>query len=401
MKTIFSVTWVSTVCLFACLAIFISCETEPSPENNNGNNGNGNNNDFESDELSGFLRLNDAVKITGNLPVAPDLQLKINIKDTIYVMKDLPLGARVVVRHMGLHDISGFYIAVDNSSFYYDASVIDTEARDSTDVVYINVEVPDDADVDYPLTIPIKIQPHGVNGEPLDEFDKEITIADPEPGTGCSIAVPFTATSTNFANGAWKWMHTLGLDQSDLVFHREAPGLKQVSSYQTGGCCNDDGTSTTVADDPYCFEKYSDGTLNQRWRSVDVEHYFEWKYDIVWFYDNGTFAQDNLSFQTSYRPSKSDFCKNEPAYDFDKSFFHKSGTHDFTPGAEYLTITYDVTNPPVYGKTIRSGKLLYDCNGMALIYEVEGQTWIVEFRKANPDDFNISNGTLVAMNDWD
>lgn len=376
-----------------------SCETEPEPGSNS-NNGSGNNggNTFTGDELSKFLVLDGAGKITGDLTEASDMLLKMNVEDTIYIIKSSPYGARVVVRHDGRHDITGFYIGVDNSSFYYDVPVVDAVAQDSTDVIYINVAVPEDADVDYPLTIPIKVQPHGPSGEPLDEFDREVTIEDPEADNKCPLTIPFTTGSTNLDRG-WLWLFTYGYDNTGKLFYEEAPGTKKISNYKTGGCCNDDGTSSTVANDPYCFEKYSNGTPNPRWRSIDVEHYFEWKYDILWFYDNGTFIQDNLSFQTNYRPSESDFCNNEAAYDFQKSFFHKSGKHDFTPGAEYLKVTYDVTDPPVYGKIIRGGELLYSCHVMQLTFDVEGQRWVMGFTMS--DHFDISDDGTLVMKDWD
>jgi len=387
-------------CVLACLVVLLSCETEPEPENNIGNGKVDNTaDDFTPDELSELLVLKDAARITGELATAPDLQLKINVKDTVYSLKGL-YGARVVVRHDGLHDISGFYIAVSGSSSYYNVPAEDEGVQDSTDVFYIDADVPENGEADYPFTIPIRIQPYDPTGAPLDEFVKLLTIENPETGTGCSIAVPFANTS-NLAYGAWKWIHTLGIDASGLIFHREAPGLKKGSPYKTGGCCNDDGTNSTVANDPYCFAKFSDGTPNPRWRSIEVSHYFTWVYDLIWFYDNGTFTHQNLSHQTNYRPSKSDFCNEKPFYEFDKGFFLKTGTHDFTPGSKYLTITYDVTDPPVYGKTINSGELRYDCNGMALIYEIEGQTWIVEFRKASPEDFHTSDGSVNTTNGWD
>lgn len=386
--------------LIVCLIAFVSCETEPDPgnRNNNGNNGTGNNaaDEFAADELSEFLVLEDAAKITGDPKEAPDFQLKINFKDTIFVMKGSHLGARVAVRHDGLHDITGFYIAVDNGSFYYDVPVAEDEAQDSTDIVYINIEVPEKTDIDYPLTIPIRIQPHGPDGEPLDEFDKEVTIEDPEAGVDCSITHPFTGSNEHPDNWWWYWDYTLGFNYDGELFHFEAPGLKQVSSYQTGGCCSEDGTSSTVADDSYCFEKFSDGSPNPVWRSIDVAHYFVWNYDVLWFYDNGTFGHENVSSQTNYRPSKSDFCNNKAAYDEDIGFFLKKGTHDFTSGTDYLTVSYDVTNPPVYGRTLLSGQIEYTCHILVFIYEIEGQKWEIVFRKYAVE------GTLFTLNIiWD
>lgn len=400
-------TLIKTSLLYVLFGVALfSCEPEPDPqkkedENNNGNGGGGNTaGGFTPDQLSEFLVFNDADKITGSLSDAPDLQLRINVKDTLYITRGFPVGAKIVVRHDGLHDVSGFYIAVDNSSFYYDVPVVEAQAQDSVDVIYINIDVAEE--IEYPLTIPVKIQPYGPDGAPLDEFDKEVTIEDPATNNGCGLTIPFTTDTTELPDGGWRWLFTVGINQSDEIFHEEEPGLKQVSSYQTGGCCNDDGSSSTVAGDPYCFEKYSDtGEPNPRWRSIQVEHYFVWEYDILWFFDNGTFVQDNLSMQTNYRPSKSDFCAGEAGYDFDKNFFHKSGTHDFVPGADYLTITYDVADPPVYGKTIRSGNLQYSCHGMLLSFEVEGQKWFIGFMKINQDELSIDGENGVKLGDWD
>lgn len=384
-------------CLFLLLLIIFSCETEPEPENNPADTG-GNGEVVTGDEPAELLALAGADKISGGLPPAPDLLLKMNFKDTIYVLKNGEFGARVVIRHDGLHDISGLYIAVDNSTFYYDVPVIEEAAQDSSDVIYINTEISDEIEANYPLTIPIKIQPHGPGGEPLDEFVRLVTIEDPDENNKCPITIPLTTDTTDL-DGGFFWLFTVGVDQSGNIFHEEAPGLKKISRYKTGGCCNDNGSSTTVSDDPHCFQKFSDGTLNPRWRTIEVEHYFEWKYDILWFYDNGTFAQDNLSFQTSYRPSKSDFCKGESGYDFDKGFFHKTGKHDFTPGVDYLKVTYDVMNPPVYGKTFPGGRLAYSCHAMQINFEVEGQRWVMAFVK--DASFLGSDNNPAKAKGWD
>src|SRR5690606_41580139 len=109
--------------LIVCLIAFVSCETEPDPgnRNNNGNNGTGNNaaDEFAADELSEFLVLEDAAKITGDPKEAPDFQLKINFKDTIFVMKGSHLGAREAVRHDGLDGLSGCEMSGDSASLYY------------------------------------------------------------------------------------------------------------------------------------------------------------------------------------------------------------------------------------------------------------------------------------------
>ena len=375
--------------------IFISCQTESGLDANSGAGGNnGSDNDpgnaFNADEISGFLVLDGATKISGALPTAPDNQLKINVKDTIYTVKGFPFGARVVVRHNGLYDINGFYIGVSNSSFYYDVPVVVTEAQDSTDVVYINLG---DTDGLYWDEFSIIILPHGSDGSPWDKFIKVVKIEDPKEDAACAITVP-----TNFSLDLvqWEWYYSINTNYPNEVLF-EAPNLKKISQYQTGGCCNEDGTNSTVANDPYCFSKFSDGTPNPKWRTLDVKHSFMWAYDVLYLYDDGTFRQANTSLQTNYRPSLSDFCNNKAAYDYDHNTFVKFGTHDFTPGADFLKITYNITDPPVFGKNIYGGELLYSSHNMLISFGNESEKWYFKYQRPS-DGVSVTELTLGG---WD
>ena len=380
--------------LLSGLLWVVACESDIDPmDDDQSNNSNNNQVAIDPDEIAEYLMLADASKITGDLPTAPDGQLKINVKDTIYLLKGFPYGERVVIRHNGLYDISGFYVGVENSSFYYDVPVVAMEAQDSTDVIYINLG--DTEGLDWKFPFPIIILPHGPDGMSWDKFVRVIKVEDPEEEPGCSITVP-TDYSLDLVH--WEWSYTVNVDAAGNVLHFEGKGVKKVSAYQTGGCCNDDGTNTTVANDPYCFSKYSDGTPNPNWRSIDVSHYFMWAYDILYLYNDGTFRQANTSVQTNYRPSLSDFCNNEAAYDFDINTFVKFGTHDFTPGAKYINFTYNVTDPPVFGKNIYGGELLYSCHNMIISFGGEGSKWHSIFRRpAN----GVSKPTELPLEGWD
>lgn len=362
----------------ALLIALTACEKDIDPENPGIINGQ----NFDADELGEMLALENALKITGAPPEAPDMQLKINVKDTIYLMQGLARGARLIVRHDGLHEITGFFIGVESSSFYFDVPVIE-DMQDSVSTVFINLG--DTHGLDWDFSFPVFVIPHA-DGIPWDKFIKVVKAekpVDPEEDEGCSITVPAPEDTSVFVyNGAWIWDFTLFVNLRDTtMFHFEAAGRKLVSAYTTGGCCNEDSSSSTVADDPYCYEKHSGGEPNERWRSLDVNHYFVWVYDIVVFFDNGRFVQDNLSMQTNYKPSQTDFCNGVPGYEFDKSFYSKWGSHDFTPGADYLTISYDPTDPPVWGKTIPSAKIIYNCHYLQFMLEVEEQLVTIVFRR--------------------
>jgi hypothetical protein len=385
--------------LLSGLLWVVACESDIDPmdddQSNNPNNNPGNPVTNDPDEIAEYLMLADASKITGNLPAAPDGQLKINVKDTIYMAKGFPIGERLVVKHDGSYDITGVYVGIENSSFYYDVPVVEAEAQDSSDVIYLNLGDTEGFNWDFPFTL--ILLPHA-DGLPWDKFIRVVKIEDPEEDAGNSITVP-----KNFSLDLvhWEWIYTVMVDPSDPegnVLHFEGKGVKKISAYQTGGCCNDDGTSTTVANDPYCFSKYSDGTPNPNWRSIDVSHYFMWAYDVLYLYNDGTFRQANTSIQTNYRPSLSDFCNNEAAYDFDISTFVKFGTHDFTPGANQIKFTYDVTDPPVFGKNIYGGELLYSSHNMLISFGSGREKWYFKYKR--PVN-GVSNPTELSLEGWD
>lgn len=405
MKTFFKIIRPVTLFWLAGFIAFVACEKEIDPDENDSSNNNSNNNGeitLEADEAAELLSLENATRLSGSLPEAPDKQLKINVEDTIYLMEGTFRGAKILVKHDGLYDITGFYIGVENSSFYFDVPVVIEEAQDSTDVVFINLGATDGLDWDF--SFPIAIIPHA-DGIPWDKFIKVVKAekpVDPEKDQGCSFAVPASvATDSIRTQRAWIWDYTVLLNYNDEFVHYEAPGLKKVSTYTTGGCCNEDGTSTTVANDPYCYEKHNTGEQNKRWRSLDVSHFYVLIFDEVTFFDNGRFENFNFSMQTNYRPSLSDFCEGEAGYDFDRNSYFKEGSWELTPETNFLKITYDVNNPPVGGKIIPSAEIEYNCHILVLKREVEGQTLEIVFRKHDWDrDFDYDEfDALTAIYD--
>lgn len=383
--------------LFLCgMMMLASCEREPDadPVDPKSNPGSPISDQLEPDEAAEFLVLKNATKITGKMPTTPEGSLKINIKDTIFMPKGFPVGERLVIRHDGLYDIRGVYVGVENSSFYYDVPVVEAEAQDSTDTIYIKLGDTDGFEWDG---FPLILLPHGPGGLPWDRFIRQVKIETPgEDAEGITVPTDFSLDLVH-----WEWHYTVKVDPADPegnVLHFEGKGVKKISDYQTGGCCNDEGESTTVANDPYCFSKFSDGTPNPIWRPIDVSHFFMWAYDVLYLYDDGTFRQTNTSVQTNYRPSLSDFCNNDAAYDFDLNTFVKFGIHDFMLGATHIQFTYNVTNPPVFGKNIHGGELKYSSHSMLISFDDIGGRWYSYFKR--PVN-GIARPTQLALEGWD
>ncbi len=121
--------------------------------------------------------------------------------------------------------------------------------------------------------------------------------------------------------------------------------------------------------------------VNPKWRFLDVaqSYYFT---EGVNFYDDGTFKQLGFSAQTNVKLSESDFCNNTVYYYPEDHEFPNTGTHDFSPGADYLNITYDTSLVP--RKTLRSGELIYSCHTLSLTYTTQGdghESTMMMFRK--------------------
>jgi hypothetical protein len=225
-----------TIVLIKGLFLISSCDFDgtPDPDPNNASNP-GNGGQLDADIASTYLILNNASKILGDLPISPDGRFKISIKDTIFMVKGLSFGARVVVKHNGLTNITGFYVGVSNSSFYYDVPITESQDRDSTVVIYINFGIPAGVQVDYPLSIPIKIQPHDASGKPGDEFDVIGTIEDPKDKDVCSPLTPepkcFYDSNNKLVcpceSGCWYWIweFTVVEDKSGDIHTAYAPGI--------------------------------------------------------------------------------------------------------------------------------------------------------------------------------
>ncbi|HRP56280.1 hypothetical protein [Agriterribacter sp.] len=320
---------------------------------------------LDTTSLGQYLVLDQASKITGTLPASPSNMIRVNSKDTIYLLEDFASGARIEVNHYGKFEIAGFYIGVASQSYYFDIPVVKEESQDSTAVVYINFDDKGLESRQSPFNVPILIQPHGPDGKPLKTFVRILTIEKPQ--TINSAKLPMDIVSPAGASPPpfiWKWLYTEGHYSTGVL--KEAPDLWLGNVQTTGGCCNDDGTSSTVANDPYCFEKFSDGTKNPRWRSIEVSPGIATSFDILEFYNDGTFRHESKNLTKIYRPSYTDFCSGTTLYHYQPGNYLKYGKHDFKPGNEVLRVSYDATDPPVYGETISSGRMAYSNHLLAL-----------------------------------
>jgi hypothetical protein len=387
--------------------VFVSCESDLETIDDNQLSNPNNPSILDPDEVSDYLVLTDASKIPGNLPAASNGELKISFKDTIYVVKGFPYGARVVVRHDGLYDISGFYVAVSNGSFYYDVPIIAAEAQNSADVFYIDLQIPDDVEIDYPFTVPIKIQPHGPDGIPIDEFIKNITSEDPDDENVC---LPTTTYSCITREGAlictspwnWIWEFSVTEDATGDIPEAYQPGLPQeLSPFQHGGCCWN-GISTPAKYDPYCVS----GNPEYNLITVDDAYYVRY-FESLDLFDNGKYERYTFHATHNYDPDSSNYCTGEAGYQYNESFTYEHGTHDFAPGADRIKLAIDTIHNGIDPSAQASnpwappvGELFYTCHSLMISVPINnGAKWTYVYRLGAEVSFEELENFFP--NNWD
>ncbi len=395
----------SILLILSLLIIFNSCQDEPEVEPSDNNKvqneeekeeeeQNNSGKTFSPDELSSFLVFTDSVsKTDGELPSAPDGQIKIDVEDTIFVVKNYPIGKRIHFKHNPSQKISGFYIYVGGSSFYYDVPETVTDDQyipegdeDTTSVILIDIDPPAD-ETDYPFTTEIVIQPHGESGTPLDEFIKWITVEDPGNNSGGLCNSITDSKSTNDAGKpvkTWVWDFTIR-EYNGEVLNVFAPGLSTVINSQGSGCCSSSGISFTVNGSPYCFVD----TPHMTWVTLDVNDYSVRTYELLTFWDDGEIYQHSNEVKKQYDISITNFCSGTVGYTFDNNYYSNIGTHDFTPGASHINLEF----PQWKGSwRTQGGQLIYTCNTLIMSWGGNDKfTAIYRKKEVDEDLFGFYN----------
>lgn len=375
----------ASVFLFIIILLMYSCERDfepgikdsidPSAPKTQGNGLNAN-------EVSGYLVLTDASKITGIPPDSPDGQLKMNVRDTLYSVKAYPIGIRILVKHALGEDVSGFFIFIPGSSFYYDVPESEEEDHfiasdgDTTSIIYIDASPPDDAD--YPYTFEITIIPHDPDGSPLDEFKRWVSVEDPEITT-CPVTAthpcPGTPPPDCGAPPQWVWQYTYRM-YNDQILNLWAPGLKSRLNSKGYGCCSDDGNSYSPGQHPAC-DANATGEGSLTWIELDVYDYLQWHLDWLYLWDNGTVDHVTSGELKQYYPWLTDFCKKLVGYEYSNPGAINQGTHDYTPGADHINFDF-----PNWSGSMKpqSGDLIYTCHMLIIISGGE-DIWTHAYKK--------------------
>lgn len=328
--------------------------------------------------IKDYLDLINPVKITGDFPDAMQTDLKINYKDTLYVIKDNSYKARVVVLHDEGIDITGFYVWINGmagSSYYYDVPRDAAEGSDSTTVIYIGLD-PDEDEVSFPYTVPVTIVPHDASGVGIKKIERHITCEMPGDGD-CEIY--------NDDGSAWIWRFTQRYNYQGNLAEVRSPYAIDINvgdRVSFKGCCNSGiyvPYGEPMGADGYCEE--DDETGSQFLRTVFYKTGYFNMYDYLFLFKSRAFVHYSGDATRNFNPSES-ICANETVYNYKDGDFTKTGTHDYSPGDGDIRLTTEVSDPP-FGPVPPFGKIVFTCH--TLIFEMGFEDKIYKVYQRYPD----------------
>lgn len=350
---------------------------------------------LDPDELSTFLVLKDASQIYASMPNAPDGQIKLDIRDSIFSVKGFPLGNRIDVLHTSSQQISGFFVGIKGASSYFDLPEAKLEGQaetDSSSVLMLDLD-PSAKPFSYPLSVDIIIQPHDEGGNPLDEFERTLVVEDPGvPNTsgGCnSIA---QANSNNRIH--WEWDYMIR-EYNGEILNVFAPGLTSSINSQGAGCCNSNGQSSNTSNNPACVPNTS--AQNLSWVELPVNDYSVRPYELMEIYEDGSVCFYGYYVKKQYSRASTDFCERRVGYTYEEEAYGGCGSHDFQPGGNHINFDFPSWSG---GYRLRGGNLVYTCHTFLLIWGVDDKFTKV-FKKAPVYDDPIPlDNSILYYYEW-
>ncbi len=343
---------------------------------------------LDADVVSEHLLLPSASKITGKPPTATDGQIKMDVKDTIYLVKGLPIGEMIAFWHTPTQIVSGFYVYVSGSSFYYDVpkTVIDEQfipAAENDSISLLTVDISNGA-WEYPFSTNIQILPHGPDGIPLDDATRPIEVED--PANSCTSIIR-TISPDN--RKLWMWEKTT-LSYNGILNTTWAPWVPTRVQSIGAGCCWISRNSSVFVGYPGCKKNTTSPDMAYKELPLDanITRYFE-AMNILEAKKLSFFGYES---KKEWDQNNTDFCSEIPAYKHDGDVYSDgaNSTHDFAPGAKSMNMSVPIWNgswrPPTHVN------LVYTCNTLVMKWEEsEGAEWSKIYKKWNAENDPVNN----------
>ena len=391
------------ICIEACSKDEEEIKRESSPTENTlgeGTQGGGQDtivapaDSLEADVVSQYLKLVNATKIAGQPPTGVDGAIGIDVKDTIYLMRGLPVGDRVSFLHDPAMNVTGFYLYVPGASYYYDVPNVPEEAKDSTDVVYVDADFPVADFKDYPISFPLHIMPY-IDGIPFRPFIKPVKIEDPhDPDVAdvCNSILRERAGGIE-GNRVWQWEFTIRQYNHEIL-NFWAPGVRVGINVLLGGCCTDNGKSISNADPGGAGCKKDNPSPGFNWVEFPVldGRTSLWEFMNIW--DDGTTEIYGALDEAAIIPDTRNFCTQSVDLTYNIYGREHHGNHDFNPGDNTVNLTFQPYqgSGPVSFLSGLTYNLEYTCNSLVLWREIEGEDWGYVYKRFDPvefDDFEL------------
>ena len=357
--------WLLSVLIVAAMVLFTACSDPVDDlENDEDTNIDVLTGD-EADRISDSFEFGNSVKVTGTVPTVVNTSLvKTNSKDTIYTIPGLKIPLRI--SHPAAVVINGWFIAVKNSTYYYDVPIHEEEDSDTVSVVILEI---DPEDVELPYDIPVEITPYDQNKVPVDVIERIVTVEDPVSGR-CDILID--GDTTNIGILEWRWHATVVFDSNDEPRFVNAPARVFGASQKIGGCCNEDPlvcpqavyNPITKATDLIYDSEVTAGT------TYSIAH------ELFSFYKDGTFFRLTLERIKNFSYDATDWCNGVPGFNERESVVQYYGTHDYAPGNTSISYanTHSYCDDPngICGYGSRDGAVTATCHMMVITAGVEG-----------------------------
>ena len=308
----------------------------------------------DANDISDKLILDNAVKISGQIPASSNLaNFQIDKADTIFLLEGFK--NRIRIRNQSLIGVSwAVFLQVEGADDYYDIKPVEAESADSLGVFYLDI---DTDKLSLPSTFKINIAPHDGNERIICELPRPVKVEK----RGERVCSPWNPGEH------WIWLFTSVGDQA----YFSAPGKPVGIVASINGCCMEGNTVDCIANQ----------IPEEDWISMDYAVYEMGNLEYMTLKPDGTMTGELIEQTQNINPLESDFCGNGPAYNRRTKYNKYNGKYSYNQATGKVTFTsIEVGQTEVYVPQTGQTYLEYDRCYLKLNveYEIISCYWLLE-----------------------
>jgi len=352
--------WPGRTLLVLLGALLLSQCTEPEVEPDDGDDDPQVVTPAEADRILESLMFTTKTKVSGSMPTVANTSLaKMNSGDTIFVQPGMQMPLRI--SSPATSPAKGWFITVENASFYLDVPVDDTEdeTEEGEDVSNVIIEFPEDF---YLGDFSVSIMTYKEGKEPIDVIKRKVVVEKPEaPGSTCSLLKTDPTVIWD-----WSWQSTIVWNPNGFDF-MNTPGRLFKASQLTTGCCNPQAACPAYVCDPVTLE------CNWEYNAiVNAFTFYSIQSEYFNFFPDGNFTRATKERIKNFNPDPNvtDWCGGIAGYNMYAPLVHYYGTHDYQDGDAnivYITERTDCDDPlGICGYGSRPGSVKVSCHVLVI-----------------------------------